>query len=580
MITEKRNENEIVSYSFHASLVLSPEEVRESYFDVKNAFRSYRGTSVKIDFACESLYAGNVFFGAFEYMDGKLCLFTTYSPNSHEANEFALHETRGENSEQTPTFMVLGDPGQSKNASRLIAHFMKFKSKTKNTQFKPEYAEDLRIATFDELLDAGFIIIDEEKPENPELPEIDENAPEELPDEEEEEFDIESVSDLEADSDYAKILNELKIDSGVFEYKKNYFLRAIDEEWVNQVEHIIPIIYKLINNPRSGLEEREEVVQASLARKVTTRSVVHLTQHMDMVSEIKPDGDVVPAKLLNVFVDETLKTYENRFLNTLILRLFVFVNRRYEIVKKEMADELRTEINVAENFNIPDTNAKGKIYLHMELSQPPEGLVVLKNRTFTTDLWHRVEALNGMCVAMMNSPFCKELGKSYVRPPIMRTNAILKNKNFYQCLLCWQFVEGYENAGYEMLIQSDLVKPGKAFMQKTCKTLADSYSDFLKQMNAKSGNRPLDSIFSDSVISPKLKDSFGQDDKEDYDIEWSASEGFHPQPKPRKYRTRKLTAYEKTVVDAVMVALEADEKIRKHLPPPDVEAIENEANDE
>lgn len=564
MIIEKRNENEIVTYSFYASLILSGEEVRESYIDVKNSFRAFRGSSIKVDFACESLYAGNIFFGTLEYYEGRLCLFTTYKMSSHEANEYMLHETRGDNAELTPTFMVLGDAAQSKNAARLIAHFMKFKSKSVNDSFKKEYPEDLPVKTFDELVSEGAILIEViAKPEEEKT-----NA-----EEDEDDFSIENVAQLEADSDYAKILNELKIDTGVFEYKKNYFLRAIDEDWVREIEHTIGIIYKLINNPRSGLEEREEIVSASLARKVTTRSVIHLSQHVDNISEIKPNGDVVPSRLLNVFVDETLKTYENRFLNTLILKLFVFVNRRYEIVKKEMADELRTEVNVAENFKIPDTSATGKIYLHMELSQPPEGVVILKNRTFTTDLWHRVENLNAMCVGLMNSEFCKELGKNYIRPPIMRTNAILKNKDLNQCLLLWQFIESYENAGYEMLIQSDLAKPSQGFIKKTCIALAESYSEFLKQMGAKSQGRTLDSTFSDAVISPKIKDSFSKDEKEDYDIEWSASDGFHPQPKPRKYRSRKLTAYEKTVEFAVQIALEADNRLKKHLPPPDVEAI-------
>ena len=51
------------------------------------------------------------------------------------------------------------------------------------------------------------------------------------------------------------------------------------------------------------------------------------------------NGEVTPMKMLNVFREDSLMTYENKFLNTLVNRLYMFVSRRYNVAKTKGVDE-------------------------------------------------------------------------------------------------------------------------------------------------------------------------------------------------------------------------------------------------
>ena len=75
------------------------------------------------------------------------------------------------------------------------------------------------------------------------------------------------------------------------------------------------------------------------------------------------------------------------------------------------------------------------------------------------------------------------MGQSYIRPPVMRTNAILKNKNMRQCLALWQFIESYENAGYSMLVQENLEKIDEKYINEIYSSLALQYLIFRHNIN-------------------------------------------------------------------------------------------------
>ena len=190
-----------------------------------------------------------------------------------------------------------------------------------------------------------------------------------------------------------------------------------------------------------------------LSRNISSRSIQHLSQHTDYISKVE-DDTITPSKILNVFRDETNKTYENKFINTLINRLFLFVERRYETALKEGKDEKNTSLDYSQTFTHGEV--QGKIHFRMEISEEPKTGEALKNYTYTTDLWQRVVNLHHICRAYVNSSFVKSMDNQFVRPPIIRTNAILKNKNLRQCLELWEFIETYENIGYNMMVQENL----------------------------------------------------------------------------------------------------------------------------
>ena len=51
---------------------------------------------------------------------------------------------------------------------------------------------------------------------------------------------------------------------------------------------------------------------------------------------------------------------------------------------------------------------------------------VEENYSLTTDLWRRVERLNKIITTYAESEFAHAMGRNFIRPPVMRTNALMK----------------------------------------------------------------------------------------------------------------------------------------------------------
>ena len=57
------------------------------------------------------------------------------------------------------------------------------------------------------------------------------------------------------------------------------------------------------------------------------------------------------------------------------------------------------------------------------------------------------------------------MGQNYIRPPVMRTNAIMKNVDLKACLVLWQLIEGYDKKGYEINVSDSAQKPDKEYVE-------------------------------------------------------------------------------------------------------------------
>ncbi|MDD6033229.1 MAG: DUF2357 domain-containing protein, partial [Oscillospiraceae bacterium] len=253
---------------------------------------------------------------------------------------------------------------------------------------------------------------------------------------------------------YRQVMELFKEGEGKVQLKKRFMLKMLDEEWIKIIEDTIPSLDVIIRRPGRTLLENEELRPIEQTRRVTSRSIQHLSQHTDLINEIRRDGTVMPSKLLNVFQDETVLTYENRFINTLISRLYAFVCVRVDAAEECGVDEKLSTLSFDQSFT--DGEKQGKISLKIQLSEKPRENEVVKNYVYTSDLWKRALRLRRLVSSYMSSDFVQQMGKNYVHPPVMRTNMLLKNVDFRQCLTLWEFLESYENVGYQTLIQEEL----------------------------------------------------------------------------------------------------------------------------
>ena len=295
--------------------------------------------------------------------------------------------------------------------------------------------------------------------------------------------------------------NILKSGNISIELKKRFILSAIDEIWVKVIEDSLVALDDRIRNYGRFIEEREEVLPIELSRHITPRSLQHLSQNTNLIQKIEGD-EITPSKILNVFREETTQTYENKFINTLINRLFIFVHKRYTVAKNQGLDEKSTKLRIDGTFE--HDNIKGKINFDIEIA---EKLDEETNSEFvkSTPLWERVERIYNIVDAYNSSEFVAMMGKSYIRPPVMRTNAILKNKYLKQCLALWEFIESYDDAGYGMLVQEDVESIDESYLQEIYSFLALQYAVFRHNIkNEFSPDNTLDSVMTDVPIAPKF----------------------------------------------------------------------------
>ena len=278
---------------------------------------------------------------------------------------------------------------------------------------------------------------------------------------------------------FGDILGAMSSGNAKTRLSQMYMLRCIDETWIKAVEESLPALDELIRNPSHFIAETEEILPIEMTKKITSRSVAHLSRHTDLISKVEGDT-VTPIKMLNVFREDSILTYENKFLNTLIYKLFVFVNSRYNTALNYGVDEKVTAIEFEDKFYHDEYKAKVKI--NVELSKKSNGEERSEeeriNRITQSDLWQRVSRLNDVVAAYRSSDFCLAMGTHYVRPPVIRTNAILKNKHFRQCLALWEFIESYEDDGFGFSVGETVLATPDAYVKQLYEQSAIAYFVF------------------------------------------------------------------------------------------------------
>ena len=125
---------------------------------------------------------------------------------------------------------------------------------------------------------------------------------------------------------YVKVYNEddERIDKFTSSIKSDYSLTTNYERveanftWLELMENTIMYLDNILRNPNRFIINEEEIVKVEQAKRITVESIKHLSKHTNFIQEIEDNGDVRPAKILNVNKDESFNTYENRLIYTLI----------------------------------------------------------------------------------------------------------------------------------------------------------------------------------------------------------------------------------------------------------------------
>ena len=297
----------------------------------------------------------------------------------------------------------------------------------------------------------------------------------------------EIIGQFSDDSLYSSLDSIVRSSENVFSLNRRLMQKTVDISWVEAIENGLVHVDNVLRTPRRTIEDVEEIVPIALSRKITVESVKHLAQHTDLIQSYdKRTGRVTPSKILNVHKEESLVTYENKFVNTLIDRLYIFINTRYQKLAQVAKDEevytlgYDTQVDDGEGGNM-------KISIKMESAT---SLDTRDQSGYT--IWQRVEKIKKAIEGYKGSELCTVLGNSFIRPPVMRTNAIMKNVDLKACLTLWQYIESYDKVGYEINIEDTAVQPDITFSDDFFKLITLHFLLFRTSTDAKKGFENID----------------------------------------------------------------------------------------
>jgi len=218
--------------------------------------------------------------------------------------------------------------------------------------------------------------------------------------------------------------------------KREIEQKISDTKWIDFIEDAIPYLDNIIRNPRKFIIQEENIIPIEKAKIVTEESIKHLAQNTNLIQEVKEDGSIIPLKILNVYREETMDLYENRFIKSLVDNLYQFVENKLSESDQKSYAKVNNEVHF--NGAHYSKNETVKVSLSLESSFTEE--MAKYNNGYSIE--ERIEYIRDVIGNFKNSTFIKSLhGSSPVRSPIRKTNVILKDQNFIKAVELWEFLE-------------------------------------------------------------------------------------------------------------------------------------------
>lgn len=228
-------------------------------------------------------------------------------------------------------------------------------------------------------------------------------------------------------------------------------IKIFDNKWIDTIAEGLSALDAIIKDPKKFIKTVGVLTPVELARKTNAESVRHLASHSQYVKNVDEYGNVTPDKILNIESEDDYAIYENRFIKTLINKLLIFVERRYDYIIKH-ADTRDTDIIIAKSkLTIGETVFECEQKVKISNPSADEG-----KREYNQALLDKISDIRKMVRFYADSDLMRKLKEAKPVPsPIQQTNTIRKNKNYHRCYELFKFLDSYDKIGLSIKVKED-----------------------------------------------------------------------------------------------------------------------------
>lgn len=261
---------------------------------------------------------------------------------------------------------------------------------------------------------------------------------------------IEAYENQELNTDFAKHFFESYLSGERSFYQKHIKeTKKYEDSWIKDIESYLPSLMRITKNMKSQLKYEEEIIPIEKTKRVNSDSIRYLSTNTKYLKEVDED-EYLPEKILTNIGEIEYGIYENRFIMTLIARLRDYTYERLKVLKMGIFDRRKIHLNTTSDFVFANDEYTIKLDI--------EKVEYLKDPTHDShneNIYEQAQRLYKYIASLMNSPFYKQLKRfKKVKPPIIKTQIMLKNADFKKAYLLWLYLDQHTEMGFNYEAQS------------------------------------------------------------------------------------------------------------------------------
>lgn len=315
---------------------------------------------------------------------------------------------------------------------------------------------------------------------------------------------------------YEYFMDAIANAENTFQFSNRKLEKAVDLNWVDQIERVLPAMQNIIANPRNMIREEELIVNAAIAKRAGSDVVRHLTQHAAFVEDYDQEsGDVRPTKLMQKIRDDSEELYENRLVFTTMEMAFHFVKIRHDALFEAMSDEFGAKLKVNSDMQSATEMVHLEMFLHIK---EMESAIDADQRN--ADTFNRISRIYRLLATFMNSTFAKQMAKvPRIKGNIVKTNVLKKHPDYRRVAQLLEFLRTYDQIGYSIRVIEQAPQINETFQRDIYHNILFNYmilkgylqdeSDRVVPVAAKEHRR---------TLKPKFIRQIVEELTEDYDL--------------------------------------------------------------